>query len=262
MGNAPLASEDFDINLYAGMEPVQMMFAMRRDLEFKMPPAGITKQRSIIGGVEFERLTWRCDKKNCWYTCTPRNSANLADIQQRHEGDCPVEPRRESLPSGLAEIEKLWREVDDVLDAIKANEEYRGMAGEVLKAYVKGLAFSIVMKDKDLWPTIKDVSRQAMRRWQMRQGQIPFEATPTRHSNSFSSLGTPGGWQAVSVPPSKRAPAKKAAPRKVAPAAPALPATTVSAIKTALASGMFEPDEIATMYSVTISQVESVKSGS
>lgn len=256
--NAPLAGEDFNLEDFQGMDPVQMMFAMRRALEFKMPPIGLTRHTATIGGTQFERLTWRCDKPNCWYTCTPRNAGSVDEMKKQHESACPTAPRRESLPSGLAEIEKLWREVDDVMDALKAGESYRDMEGKELQAFVKGLAFSIVMKDKELWPTIKDVAAQALKRWKMRQGQIPFESTPSRHENNFSSLGSRGGWQATSgVTPST--PARKAAVARAAKAAPTLPADKVKAIKSAKASGMFSDEDISTMYGVTISQVKSVQ---
>lgn len=259
--NTPLAGEDLNLDDYRGMDPVQMMFALRRALEFKMPPVGVTRHTATIGGTLFERFTWRCDKPNCWYTCTPRNAGHVDEMKKRHESDCPYAPRRESLPSGLAEIEKLWREVDDVMDALKSGASYRDMEGKELQAFVKGLAFSIVMKDKELWPTIKDVAAQALKRWKMRQGEIPFEQTPTRHSNDFSGIGQRGGWQAVAgqtpSTPARKAAVTRAA--KAAPAAPALPANKVRDIKSAKASGMFSDDDIALMYGVTISQVKSVQ---
>lgn len=260
--NVPLAGEDFDLDKYRGMEPMKMMLAMRRDLEFKMPPVGLTRHTATIGGILYERFTWRCDKPNCWYVCTPRDTSQVDTMKKQHESACPTEPRRESLPSGLAEIEKLWREVDDVIDAMKSGQPYRNMEGDELKAYVKGIAFSIVMKDKDLWPTIKDVAAQGLKRWKMRNNQLPFEATPTRHSNDFSSIGSRGGWQpAPGQTPST--PARKAAiKRAAAPKAVPLAADVVAKIRTALGTGMFDSDEIAIMYSVTKSQVESVKSGS
>lgn len=160
------------------------------------------------------------------------------------------------MPSGLAEVEKLWREIDDVVDSIKSKVPYRGMSGDGLNGYVKGLAFSIVMKDKDLWPDIKAVSQEAGRRWKMRQGLIPYSSTPTRHENNFSSLGPLGGWQKDKpLPSTKRAaPAKKSAPRKAAPVK-SIPADKVAIIKAGLASGMFSPKELADMYDVTEAQV-------
>lgn len=266
MSRVPLAGEDFDLKNYEGMDPVQMMFAMRRDLEFKMPPVGRSESRMIFGGQEYRRTTWRCDKPNCWYVIIAGDEDKVDRRIELHysgtagESNCPTPPRRESLKSGLAEIEKLWREIDDVMDALKAGEPYRKMEGKELQAYVKGIAFSIVMKDTPLWPTIKDVAAQALKRWKMRQGEIPFEATPTTHANNYSSIGTPGGWMPTNKPaPAKTAPIKRAAPRKAAPAAPALPADKIRDIKAARASTMFSDEDIAVMYGVTISQVKSVQ---
>lgn len=256
-----LSTEKFNIDDYAGMEPVQMMYAIRKQLEYKMPPIGTTVHTASFGGYKWIRQTWRCDVVGCWFVCTPRvdDKRSLEELIAYHRGTgdeyrCPTPPRRESLPSGLAEIEKLWREIDDVVDAIKSGEPLRGMNGAGLAGYVKGLAFSVVMKDKDLWPDIKAVSQQAGRRWKMRNGALPFEPTPTRFENDFSSLGQQGGWkkdpnaaQPVSAPP------KKTAPKKVN-----LPADTVNAIKSAHGSGMFTAEELAPAYGITVAQVKQV----
>lgn len=258
--NNPVAGEDFDIEKYRSMDPVTMMFAMRKDLEFKLPPVGKTTHTAYMAGTKWQRTTWRCDKPGCWFVSTPSSEPNLQTIIDWHNGEgddrCPTPPRRESLPSGLPEIEKLWREIDDVVDAIKAKESYRGMTDSAMNGYVKGLAFSVVMKDKELWPDMKAVAKQAITRWKMRQKLIPFEPTPTRHDNNFNSIGLNGGWSPAGPPPTqpiKRAPAKKAAP-----AAPKITLTEQqqTSIKAGHASGMFTVDELAGMYGATAAQVK------
>lgn len=251
----PLSSEKFDLDHYRAMQPLDMMMAMRRDLEFKLPPVGKTVERMKINGHPWERTTWRCEKPGCWFVSTPSTESDLATIMEWHRGDgenmCPTSPRRESLPSGLAEIEKLWREIDDVVECIKAKESYRGLDTAGMNGYVKGLAFSVVMKDKTLWPDIRAVSVQAMKRWKMRHKLIPWESTPTRHENDFSGLGQQGGWKPVGTPPSTT-PVKKAAPvRKIV----SLSAEQIAAIKAAHASTMFTVQELADMYKASVAQV-------
>lgn len=232
-------------------------------MEYAMPPVGLTEHHAQIGGQTYQRLTWRCDVEGCWYVCTPTNKAALQELTDRHKmKDCPTPPRRESLPSGLAEIEKLWREVDDVVDVLRNDVTpmtYRGMSGAELKAYVKGLAFSIVMKDKDLFPDIRSVAVESVRRWKMRNNQLAYEPTPTRHVNNFSGIGQSGGWQPVN--PTQAGPATKKTTRKAPPVVtqvikPDLPPATVASVKAALSAGMFSPADIATMYGVTEDQVK------
>lgn len=254
----PLPSENFHLDNYKNMAPMDMWLAMQRDLEFKLPPRGKTVERTKINGHPWERTTWRCEKSGCWFVSTPSTESNLKTIIEWHEGEgedrCPTPPRRESLASGLAEIEKLWREIDDVVDCIKAKESYRGLDTAGMNGYVKGLAFSVVMKDKTLWPDIRAVSVQAMKRWKIRNKLIPWEATPTRHENDFSSLGVKGGWKPVggSAPVQ---PAKKAAPvSKIVSLSP----EQTAAIRAAHASSMFTADELASMYKASVAQVREI----
>lgn len=266
MTSVPLAGDDFDLDKYKNMDPVQMMLAIRRRLEYKMPPVGETTTRAQVGGKQFTRVTWRCDREGCYYICTPRDPSNLEYLKNHHyhgqDGtQCPTPPRRESLPSGLAEIEKLWREIDDVVVAIKDKVAYRGMEGPGLNGYVKGLAFSIVMKDKELWPDIRSVSREAMRRWQMHKGDIPYSATPTRFSNNFEAFQS-GGWKSDEpAPKAATAPIRRTTPvKKAPPRVPALPPETVTAIKAALKSGIMAPEIVANMYGVSVEQVKLLNS--
>ncbi len=251
----PLSGEKFDIEKYRGMEPIPMMLAMRRELEFALPPVGESTHTAWMGGKKWVRTTWRCDKPGCWFVSTPSSAPNLKLIIEYHKGEgedrCPTPPRRESLPSGLAEIEKLWREIDDVVDCIKEGVPYRGLDRSAMNGYVKGLAFSVVMKDKSLWPDVRAVSVQAMKRWKMRKQLIPWESTPTRHENDFNSIGQKGGWIPVAgAAPAK--PAKKAAPvRKIV----SLSAEQIAAIKAAHASTMFTVQELADMYKASVAQV-------
>lgn len=264
MTNTPVGGDGFDLSQFEGMAPLQMMLAIRAALEFKMPPVGECTATAFIGGTKFTRVTWRCEREGCWYICTPRDPSNLEYLKNQHwhgkTGDqCPTPPRRESLPSGLAEIEKLWREIDDVVKVLKSdNPTYRGMSGPGLNGYVKGLAFSVVMKDHELWPDITAVSREALRRYRMHRGEIPYETTPTRHTNNFSSFQN-GGWKSDGSTKPPAAPYKattKPAKKAATPVKASLTGAQVTAIKAAKASGMFSDEDMATMYGATVAQIQ------
>lgn len=260
----PLPAEDFDIERYKGLPAHELMVAMRRDLEYKLPPKGMTVQVTRMGGREWRRYTWRCSREGCWYMCTPRSEANARELEQDHLAGkgfspCPTPPRRELLPSGSSEVEKLWREIDDVVEAIKKNESYRNMTGEGLKGFVKGLAFCIVMKDKEYFPDIRSVAVEAERRWKMHHGLAPWESTKTHHTNNHDGGSAPGGgWVPTDGWQTGKTPAKKATPR-----VPALSQAKINQIKTAHGSGMFtDPNDIALMCGVTVTQVKQVIGGS
>lgn len=262
-----LPEGDFDLDRYRGMEPLDMMLAMRRDLEFKMPARGVSKTTARFGGYIWERMTWRCEEPGCWYITTPSSEANLRELQAYHKkpgvDQCPTSPRRERLPSGKMELEKLWLEVDDVVDAIKNKVEYRGMGPEALNGYVKGLAFSIVMKDTDFYQDIKSVAVEASRRWKMRNKIIPWEATPSQFTHGHKWFPN-GGWKQVKRDEQAAPPVKKAAPRKAVQAPPvARPkfnatADQIAAIKAGLASEMFTESDFAATYGTTVEEIRRV----
>lgn len=262
-----LPEGDFDLDKYRGMDPIDMMLTMRRDLEFKMPARGVSTHTAIFGGARWVRKTWRCEVEGCWYVCTPSSDKNLQEIQAYHRGQgedrCPTAPRRESLPSGKMEIEKLWLEIDDTVDAIKAGVEYRGMGKDALNGFVRGLAFSIVMKDKEFYPDIKAVAAEALRRWKMRHKKIPWDATPSHFTHRHKWFAE-GGWRVEERLEDPKPAPKKAAPRKTAKApAVAVPvfrptADQLSAIKAGLDSEMFTPADFAGMYGTTPAEIERV----
>ena len=263
-----LPVDEFNIDDYKGMEPIEMMLAMRRDLEFKMPARGLTRHTAILGGARWVRLTWRCEVPGCWYVCTPSGEKNLADIQAYHKGEgedrCPTAPRRESLSSGYREIEKLWLELDDAMDALKRGEVYRNLDKTQINGYMKGLAFSIVMKEKDFFPDIKSVAIEAVKRWKRRNGKLPWEATPSSQTHKLKWFAD-GGWKMEEkLAEPAPTPAKKAAPRKAVKAPPvARPTFTptadqLAAIKAGLSSGMFDASDFAGMYGTTAEEIQRV----
>jgi hypothetical protein len=165
--------------------------------------------------------------------------------------------------SGLEEIDKLWREIDDVVDAIKAKKEYRGMDATAMNGYVKGLAFAVVMKDRSIFQSMREVAAEALRRWRMRQGQIPWAATPTRHAPDFKWHGGHGGWKPIGPAPAAATPPTKSRSTRKLPPPVAKPkfnptADQLTSIKAGIGSGMFTADDFASMYGTTAEEIRRV----
>lgn len=243
---------------------VQLMFVIRKDMEFAMPPRGVTIHRSSIGGKKYERITWRCEVEGCWHVCFANDDAHLLKQQEAHRNTsltfhCPSPPMRESLPSGLPEIEKLWRELDDVTDALVAKESYRDMSGEELKAFAKGISFVIVMKDKFYFPDIQSVAKESVERWKMRNDKTPYRKTPTTHSTN-GSFQVVHGWREVKDEfgtverPPVDTPAGRSQRAK-------LNDKQISAIKIGMQSGMFSADELASTYGISPALVDEIAKG-
>lgn len=233
-------------------------------MEFAMPPRGVTTHRNVTGGVSWSRTIWRCEVEGCWHVQILRDEkkGTLDDARARHKSGtygfyCPSPPMRESLPSGLPEIEKLWREMDDITDALIGKTEYRGMIDATLKAYAQGIAFCIVMKDTSIFPDAKSVSVEAAARWKMRNDKLPYRKTPTNQNVNGSWMAA-GGWNAEehgSVAPlqkkSSATPAITAALTKVDP-------DKALAIKNALRSKMFTEQDLAEVYKLPIALIKQI----
>lgn len=248
----------------SGLTVGQLVFIIRRDLEFAMPPKGLTEQRTNMQGSRWKRTTWRCPEEGCWYVCTPSSEENLLSIQKSHKGygdnPCPSSPRREMLPSGLSEIEKLWREIDDVIDALATPEQtYRGMSAPEVRAYAQGLAFVVVMKEgTQLFADGRAVAKEAMERLRIRQGKLAYRPTRSRF-HSASNWIPGGGWVQETE---NTEPAKPPQKRGVKSVAAAIDPTKLAAIRAAIASGMFSDTDLATMYSLNATVIAELRAKS
>src|SRR4051812_14780576 len=83
----------YDLDQLNGLTVGQIVFKIRGDLEFAMPPKGLTRHRARVAGQDWARLVWRCPEVGCFYMCTPRDEKNLAEIIAYHKSDqidqCP-----------------------------------------------------------------------------------------------------------------------------------------------------------------------------
>jgi hypothetical protein len=243
------------------MTPVQMMVAMRKDLEFAMPARGITKTIARHSGYVWERVHWRCEAEGCWYIATPSSEANLKSIQATHlkpgADQCPTLPRRERLPSGKMEIEKLWSELDDVVDCLQNKTSYRGMSPEEMKGYAKGLAWTVVMKETDFFQDIRSVTVEAVKRWKRRKGDLPWEATPSKETHAHKWFPN-GGWVQVKRDDMAGLPGAK---KPVVKPAKTWQPGQVKAIRAAGQSGMFSHEDLASTYDTTVAEIKKLLAG-
>lgn len=249
----------------------QLMITIRREMEFAMPPRGVTVHSATVGGKRFERVTWRCEVEGCWHVriLADKSDATLAAARENHKTTsigfhCPSPPMRESLVSGLPEIEKLWRELDDITDALVAKTEYRNMNADALKGYAQGIAFCIVMKDREIFQDVTSVSKEAAARWKMRNDKAPYRKTPTTQDTNGSWManrgwsetehGSVGKVLPAQAGPAEDTPAIKNAKSKLSP-------DKIKGIKNALAAQMFTHEELASTYGIPAALVRQIEAG-
>lgn len=79
---------------------------------------------------------------------------------------------------GKSIVEQLWDRLDEMIDQIKSLDTMRDPEMPVYQGAAKGLAFAIQLMCQPYYAEEKDVARQALRRWRMRQGDIEWEPTP------------------------------------------------------------------------------------
>ena len=226
---------------------------------YRMPPVGLTCTRVMIGDKVTLQHTVRCGADDCWFVGHGGTQSDAQVTLNTHT--CPTPPARNELPTGRSTLEKMWDEMDDVTTAILDKTEYNGMQGASLIAYAKGIAFTLSMWTHPYFKTISEISREAGARYKMSKKLIPWRPTPSYRYNPLPAP-TRAAPNQVSHDPTvvKQAP-KAAARKKATPAAAAKPNLSddqIAAIKAAGSSGMFGPEELASMYKVEIGVVRAL----
>lgn len=262
---------------------------MRHEFQFAMPPVGVTRTLIQLGGETFEKFTVRCDADGCWMVAHSRPS--VADAErfldahkngtpypngERGWSRCPTWPLRESLPSGLREVQKLWNELDDVVDALTDGTAYRDMSADVLKGYAQGLSFSIIMKEGVYFPHLAAVAAHARDRRRMRAGEIEWKETPSVRSDT-NTVYSSGEFFTSTVPAKAVSPVAQgnsaASVRSTTRGRPATAATkaplakvtvasldpsVVEGIRGAAKSGLFSHGDLAETFKVPESLIKEI----
>lgn len=234
---------------------------LTKDL-YALPPRGLTVGEVRMGDERIKQYTVLCEVDGCFATATSTKSEQSARDQVAGHR-CPAPLHRGVIPMGKTLLEKMWDESDDALDAYKAGEEYLGMKGELLQGYIQGIAECLSFCAVPWFRIPEDVLRQMQRRWRMRQGDIPFEPTPSYRYNP-PPPGAPIGVPIAPAVKARRTPTKskktatKQAAASVASSMKVFRPDEVVIIKTMLYENNVPAADLAKMYGVTEGRIRSI----
>lgn len=158
------------------------------------------------------------------------------------------------VAAGPTLLQRMWDELDATMNSLKNDAPGSPELNE-LKVRARAQAEFIAMFMVPHFRTANEVAKEAMRRYQARQGGDKEYETP--------GLGT----RRFEPPPgvNKYAPTPKNTPKKAAVAAPKvkntkpLPDKAKPGVALALKSGKFTKQQLATMYGVSIETIEAVE---
>lgn len=146
-----------------------------------------------------------CGVVGCYYIVSARTK--IAAELQLAIHNCPLEGvtkgMSENTPAnaGKSIVEKLWDMLDNDVNMIKSDS----INTEWHKAHAAGLAAAIALMAVPYFTDTAGVSREALRRWQMRNGDIDFEPTPSYQYNpppAGTRVTEPRAPRPVVIPPS------------------------------------------------------------
>ncbi len=240
-------------------------------------------------------FTFVCDKFDCYWRTGHRTEQDALDMLAQHDRDGCQLPKRNymldtvdekgqpytALHYGKSIAEKLWDELDRALDQLKvataecAQANANGPAStpepaaiSTLKGQCQGLAFAIQQMCYPYYPEVKDVTRQAVLRWNMRQGKMEFQRTPgynynppPQGSKAYEQEVTRRKQQASGGAPSGNAGttaksgARAAGPSKIEKS---FTEEQRAGIRTARDSGLLSIEQLATNFKVSVDFIKSL----
>jgi hypothetical protein len=231
------------------------------------PPPGLTKTYVRIGPDVYESFTYRCDASpDCYALEYSKNADRAKAAIDGHI--CPAPPRRDKVSSGKTVIQKLWDELDEVIDSIKTAMRFNKPSmleeAELDKARAKGLALALALLSTPWFRSTEDILRQANKRWLMRQGEIPWEQTPGY--NFYPAAPLAFAVTAEPTPVKKRQPVSKVVkstkgvPTPAAPPVREFTAGERNMIREAVhgATNPLTTADLAKMYGVTEERIRTI----
>lgn len=231
------------------------------------PPPGLTKTNARIGPDVYEMFTYRCEVSNECFAL--EYSKNPDHARRAIEGHiCPAPPRRDQVPAGKTIIQKLWDELDELMDQIKflsarpdviANTA-RDLADKHYEriGQARGIALALALLSVPWFRTTEDILRQANKRWKMRQSDIPWEPTPGYNYYPAAPLAFAQPERTESKP--KRSPVKSTKSPMVQskPAAREFSVDERLMIQESVHSQGVSPADLAKMFGVTEDRIKSI----
>lgn len=228
-----------------------------------LPPRGITTSRTNHRAGVLVQYTYLCETDGCFAISFSQDS-ELHARQQLDGHACPQEEgSRGLIPTGKTLVQKMWDEADDAMDAYLqidvygVTPEYKGMSGEKLQGYIRGIAEVLTFCTVPCFKVTKDVLRELNRRWKMRNGQIQFAPTPSYSYNPHLDV-VRSKAMADEVKTAKPAKAARASISKVAkPVTEEKQLTSAErdVIRASYHQGTFTADKIAELYGITAERV-------
>ncbi len=147
------------------------------------------------------------------------------------------------MTRGKSIAEKLWDRLDEVTAFLMQDKESGDYAMLIYKGEARGLAQALVLMCQPYYADERAVSKQALKRWKMKAGEIEHEPTP--------------GY-AYNPPPTGtvyRQPVAKARPVVAKQSNPALSAAALKQARVAVNGGL-PKEAVAKVYKVTVAQLE------
>lgn len=208
---------------------------------------------TLVRGYSFEYKRWvyRCPADMCFYARSVEHEG--ADIQHRcPQGNGPTKVAWVSYGPTL--LQKTWDELDSVMNEIMA-ADHAEPSVQVTKGYARGLAFTLSLFMVPHFTTPADVSREAKKRWDMRQAGTDYE-TPGLGSRTYEPPPGDNKYSTVSkVRRELKTPSPE--PKPVAPK-PEVLLTEAQIVAIKNARVMFTSEELAQMYGTTAKFIESL----
>lgn len=210
-------------------------------------------------------VRWDCPKYDCYWGASFHTAEERDLWIERHpcsktKRNYVMEETDEkgmpyTIPThGKSVGEQLWDRLDDCVDAIKAPS-----GTDLVWVTAQADAYSQVLwlLQSYYYAELDDVKRQAMKRWKIRNNQIPWEPTPGYRYNP-PQPGTAAWMKAMANQQLPRgATARKAAAPTRAPKPSPLSDAVIEAIRNGAQLGFTEAD-LAKAYNVPLSVIASL----
>lgn len=228
-----------------------MGFATRETF-WAAPPPGLTVTLARIGPDVYEMFTYRCERNSGCYALEYSKNADAA--KRAIEGHiCPATPEVGKVPNGKTVVQKLWDELDSLMDQIKQEE---GPGALALQNQARGIALALALLSVPWFRSKDDILRQANKRWRMRQSEIPWEATPGYNCYPAAPLAYVQASE-PKVQPAKRAPLKVVKAAKV-PSARDFTVEERAFIRDSVHGETVAVETLAVMYGVSEERIRSI----
>lgn len=243
-------------------KPTRMFWEKKMDIPsertfWSPPPPGLSKTMARIGPDVYESFTYRCPADSeCMALAYSKNSDAAKRAIDGHI--CPAPPRRDMVPSGKTVIQKLWDELDGLIDQVKVSKSRPFDADlDALMGASRGIALALALLSTPWFRSTEDILRQANKRWRMHQKEIPWEMTPGYNYYPAAPLAFATAPEPVVK---KRQPVSKVA-KKAAPLTPPSREFSVderAVIRSAVHNGLMSIAVLAKTYGVTEERIATI----